>query len=126
MHLIVDAHEDLAWNALSFGRDYTRSALETRQAELKGDAPIIGQDIFLNLTLEDFAQFETRRLPSPSGVSAARPNSSEFFGRGEQLFYANDFSLGIDLFHVHIEEMIIGHRCDIQHGGGHDDRYSDH
>jgi hypothetical protein len=68
------------------------------QSKLKGDAPIIGQDIFLNLTLEDFAQFETRRLPTPSGVSAARPNSSEFFGRSEQLFYANDFSIGLDLF----------------------------
>ena len=68
------------------------------QSKLKGDAPIIGQDIFLNLTLEDFFQFETRRLPTPSGVSAERPNSSEFFGRGEQLFYANDFSIGIDLF----------------------------
>ena len=33
MHLIVDAHEDLAWNALTFGRDYSRSALATRQAE---------------------------------------------------------------------------------------------
>ena len=39
MHLIVDAHEDLAWNALSFGRDYTRSALETRQAEQNSAAP---------------------------------------------------------------------------------------
>ncbi len=33
MHLIVDAHEDLAWNALTFGRDYSRSALATREAE---------------------------------------------------------------------------------------------
>jgi hypothetical protein len=68
------------------------------QSQLKGDAPIIGQEIFLNLTLNNFSQFETRRLPTPSGVSAARPNSSEFFGRGEQIFFANDFSIGIDLF----------------------------
>jgi membrane dipeptidase len=33
MPLIVDAHEDLAWNILSFGRDYTRSAHETRRQE---------------------------------------------------------------------------------------------
>src|SRR5579859_501686 len=39
MHLIVDAHEDLAWNALTFGRDYMRSASQTRQAELKSEAP---------------------------------------------------------------------------------------
>ncbi|HEX8076402.1 MAG TPA: hypothetical protein VF511_01200, partial [Chthoniobacterales bacterium] len=68
------------------------------QSKLKGDAPIIGQDIFLNLTLNEFFQFETRRLPIPSGVSTARPNSSEFFGRSEQLFFSNDFSVGIDLF----------------------------
>ncbi len=33
MHLIVDSHEDLAWNILNFGRDYTRSAHETRRLE---------------------------------------------------------------------------------------------
>jgi len=31
--LIVDAHSDLAWNMLNFGRDYTRSAGETRAIE---------------------------------------------------------------------------------------------
>ncbi len=68
------------------------------QSQLKGDAPIIGQDIFLNLTVTDFAQFEARRLPTPSGVSTARPDSSEFFGRSEQFFASNDFQIGIDLF----------------------------
>ena len=68
------------------------------QSKFKGDAPIFGQDIFLNITAEDFFQFEARKLPTPSGVSAERPNSSEFFGLGNQLFYANDFSIGIDLF----------------------------
>jgi membrane dipeptidase len=29
----VDAHEDLAWNMLTFGRDYTRSVAATRAAE---------------------------------------------------------------------------------------------
>ena len=33
MSPIVDAHQDLAWNILSFGRDYTRSAHDTRQLE---------------------------------------------------------------------------------------------
>ena len=31
--LIVDAHEDLAYSALTFQRDYLRSALETRRLE---------------------------------------------------------------------------------------------
>jgi hypothetical protein len=68
------------------------------QSQLKGDAPIFGQDIFLNLSAENFFQTELRRLPTPSGVSAERPNSSEFFGRSEQFFWSNDFSIGLDLF----------------------------
>jgi membrane dipeptidase len=33
MPILVDSHQDLAWNMLTFGRDYTRSALDTRQLE---------------------------------------------------------------------------------------------
>ncbi len=33
MPLLVDSHEDLAWNILTFGRDYTRSVAETRRLE---------------------------------------------------------------------------------------------
>jgi membrane dipeptidase len=33
MNLIVDAHLDLAWNMLQFGRDYRRAAAETRRLE---------------------------------------------------------------------------------------------
>jgi membrane dipeptidase len=39
--LIVDAHEDLAWNALVFGRDYTQSALETRRRETAEKNPAL-------------------------------------------------------------------------------------
>ncbi len=44
---IVDAHEDLAWNILAFGRDYTRSAAETRAREAgTALAADIGQALF--------------------------------------------------------------------------------
>ena len=33
MPLIVDAHADLAWNMFTYGRDYTRSAADTRKLE---------------------------------------------------------------------------------------------
>jgi len=68
------------------------------QSLLKGDAPVLGEDIFLNLSLISFTQFEARTLPVPSGVSTARPDSAEFFGRSEELFVSNDFQIGIDLF----------------------------
>jgi hypothetical protein len=69
------------------------------QSLLKGDTPILGtQDIFLNITAKNFSLFERRKLPVPSGVSAAQPNSSEFFGRSEQSFFSNDASIAFDLF----------------------------
>jgi membrane dipeptidase len=33
MPLIIDSHQDLAWNMLTYGRDYTRSVQETRRLE---------------------------------------------------------------------------------------------
>ncbi len=68
------------------------------QSILKGDVPIIGQEIFLNLIAKNFTLAEYRRLPVPSGVSAAQPNSSEFFGRSEQFFINNDTSFTAELF----------------------------
>lgn len=37
--IIIDAHEDLAWNTLTFGRDYRRSMDETRRLEADTDTP---------------------------------------------------------------------------------------
>ena len=39
MPLIVDSHQDLAWNMLTYGRDYTRSVLETRRLEAGTPTP---------------------------------------------------------------------------------------
>jgi membrane dipeptidase len=39
--LIVDAHEDLAYNMLTFGRDYNRPAAETRQLEKDSQAEAV-------------------------------------------------------------------------------------
>ena len=36
---IVDAHEDIAWNAVALGRDVRRSALETRRHEERSEIP---------------------------------------------------------------------------------------
>jgi hypothetical protein len=44
MPLIIDSHQDLAWNMLTFGRDYTRSALETRRLEAGTHVPDVNGD----------------------------------------------------------------------------------
>ena len=65
---------------------------------LKGDFPIIGEDIFLNLTIIDQIEFESRRVPTPAGVSTARPIGYEFFGRGNGYIISNNLSFTLELF----------------------------
>jgi len=69
----------------------------------KGDQPIwpsvLGQQVFFNFTGSSDTFFDGRRVPSPSGVSAADPGSSDFFGRGEQAFLDQTFRLSFDLSH---------------------------
>src|SRR5260370_2078295 len=73
---------------------YTRSRWYDpfNRNRLKGDEPIwpavLGQQVFLNFTATSDTTFDARRVPSPSGVSAANPGSSAFFGPGEQEFLA--------------------------------------
>jgi membrane dipeptidase len=45
--IVVDAHADLAWNALNFGRDYALSAAETRARERATDVPKINGQTML-------------------------------------------------------------------------------
>ncbi len=47
--IIVDAHEDLAWNALTFGRDYRRAVSETRQIESGTTTPAYNGETLIGL-----------------------------------------------------------------------------
>src|SRR5258708_11784671 len=84
---------------------YTRSRLHDpfNRNRLKGDEPIwpdvLGQQVFLNLTAASDTTFDGRRVPSPSGVSAANPGSSTFFGHGEQESVDQILRFTFDLFH---------------------------
>lgn len=65
---------------------------------LKGDFPIIGDEIFLSLTGISDSLFEGRTVPTPSGVSAEKPDSIEFFGEGDQAFFNQNVVFTADLF----------------------------
>lgn len=69
-----------------------------RQSVLKGDLPIRGQDLFLNLTAAADILHEDRRLPSPSGVSASRAGSFDFFGGSRSQAWVGNLGLQADLF----------------------------
>jgi len=45
--IIIDGHQDLAWNMHTFRRDYTRSALETRLLELGSETVAVNGDTLL-------------------------------------------------------------------------------
>jgi hypothetical protein len=65
---------------------------------LKGDLPIAGDNLFLNLTLVSETLFEYRRVPTPSGVSTEREDSDNFFGRGEGYAMLPTLAGSIELF----------------------------
>jgi membrane dipeptidase len=55
--LIVDAHQDLAYNILTFGRDYSLSALDTRAKEQGSKIPLRNGD-----TLLGFPEYQRGRV----------------------------------------------------------------
>lgn len=69
------------------------------QNVLKGDAPVFGSRTFFTFTGVSDSLLEGRNLPTPSGVSAARPDSERFFGRGGQYFPVTVVRTSFDLFH---------------------------
>jgi membrane dipeptidase len=81
MHLIVDSHEDLAWNMLCFGRDYTRSAHETRRLEAGGPAIEHNGD-----TLLGWPEYQAGRVAVVFSTLFASPTRSGVAG-WETVFY---------------------------------------
>jgi hypothetical protein len=69
-----------------------------KQSILKGDVPILGEDVFLKITASAFGFYEFNRTPTPSGISASGANNSEFFGSGDTIILQQNFPVRIDLF----------------------------
>jgi hypothetical protein len=68
------------------------------QNVLKGDYPIIGNDVFMDLNFASESFFNFRQLPTPSGISANLPGSFEFFGRGRQQLFNQNIIYSFDMF----------------------------
>lgn len=71
------------------------------QNVLKGDYPIRGQNLFLNVTAVEQILVEGRQVPTPTTPyeSTSNPNSAEFFGDPNQFFSVNNLALSFDLTH---------------------------
>jgi len=100
MKLIVDAHADLAYNMLSFGRDYTRSAAETRALEVDSRAVTENGDSLLGYP--DYQRGNVAIVFSTIFASPIRFKTSEF----ETQIYKN-----FDEAHkLYREQLMIYHR----------------
>ncbi len=68
------------------------------QSVLKGDYPIIRNDIFLILSAASTSNLEIRRTPVPTNASSADPNESNFFGRPESLSFSQTLQVSFEMF----------------------------
>ncbi len=75
MPIIIDGHADIAYNMLRYGRDYTRSAAETRQIEA-GSATVLDNENAL-LGWPDYQRGQVALIFSTLYATPARWNKSE-------------------------------------------------
>lgn len=92
--------DDLLMNWSGGDSPYTRGhALNPYDRNtLKGDYPIIGDNIFFNVSAISDTFITARKLPTPSGVSAGNPGAFDFFGDGDQFFVNQNFIFSFELF----------------------------
>lgn len=97
--LIVDAHEDLAWNMLTFGRDYRRSAQETRRLEAGTEIPARNGDCLLG-----FPEYQKARVGIVFSTLFVSPKRSAM-GGWDAIYYADieqahrQYRAQVDLYH---------------------------
>jgi len=68
MPLIIDAHQDLAWNMVNLGRDYTRSAYDIRQDEKNSPIPAFNGNALLG-----WPQYQQARVALVFGTLFCTP-----------------------------------------------------
>ncbi len=99
MHLIVDAHEDIAYNMLKYGRDYSRSVVETRALEIGSRLVEYEGD-----TLLGWSEYQRGRVAVVFSTLYATPARFQNY-EGEKLIYQTFdeahrlYSEQLDLYH---------------------------
>jgi len=97
--LIIDSHEDLAYNMLCFGRDYTRAARETRAHEANGPTPAVNGD-----TLLGWPDYQRGQVAVVFGTLFATPERARE-GEWDTQFYRNQtqaherYNAQLDAYH---------------------------
>lgn len=118
MPLIVDAHQDLAWNGLTYGRDYSRSALETRAAEAGGLAVHCNGNTLLGLPeyLRGQVAVVFGTLFAPPATNRTAACETRGYGDAEEAhqLYAEQLDYYNRLSDEHERFRLIGSRGDLE------------
>lgn len=102
--LIIDAHQDLAWNMLTFSRDYTRSVEDTRRLEAGGQTPFKNGDSLLG-----WPEYQLGQVAFIFATLFAAPIRHQL-GEWDTLAYANSdqafssYKAQLDAYHQLVEE----------------------
>lgn len=102
--VLIDAHQDLAWNILTFGRDYTLSATETRLREQGTLAPQVNDD-----TLLGWPDYQRGKVAIIFSTLFAGPVRRKL-GEWDQQCYASDeeahmrYSMQLDAYDRLVDE----------------------
>lgn len=118
---IIDAHEDLAYNVLTFGRDYTRAAEETRRLEKQAGAPAISHNGNTLLGWPDYQRGRVAIIFSTLFVTPRRAREGDW----DTQSYADDqqahrlYSAQLDVYHKladrHPDKFrLVGSRSDLE------------
>jgi membrane dipeptidase len=86
--IIIDAHEDIAWNMLSFGRDYTRSVQETRKLEM--GSPTVDHNGHTLLGWDEWVQGRVAIIFASIFASPFRRRA----GQWETIYYTSEHEAG--------------------------------
>ena len=103
---LIDAHEDLAYNALNFGRDYLRAAAEIREREQRVKSPALEHNGQTLLGWPDFQQARAAVIFSTLYASPERYRMGDW----NRLFYrtaaeAHDlYRAQVDVYHRWADE----------------------
>ena len=102
--IVVDSHQDLAWNILTFNRDYTRSVQETRRIETGGMTPQRNGDTLLGWT-----EYQQGKIAIIFATLFAAPIRHKL-GDWDILTYSNSkqahssYSTQLDVYHKLVDD----------------------
>src|SRR5688572_20620285 len=82
MPLIIDSHQDIAWNMLTYGRDYTRPVHETRRLEAVPVTPDLNGDGTVG-----WPEYQRGQVAAVFATLFATPARKK--EQGDRVFYAD-------------------------------------